>query len=172
MLNQKSTTNVNTTNRLSRATLAGEPLKDNYIFLKRGQIPAGRYLSTLVRVEGAKTNSGAAAIDACYCLTANDGTEYRMRVRMTIKENDFAFQDFCEAMRACGDFKTLADLVNVKEEVSIGYNSHGFATIYERCPLSAAEDELFDLASIPLDCGDVLDDDPQDSIAPEDQPLS
>ncbi len=105
---------------------------------RQKDIPAGKYLSKIVKISCKKTRNGEDAVEVIYELTAPDGSVRKMRE--VIPYDSWAYEIFSDALIAAGldDDGDIADAVGVTEDVYLSYpDERGLGHFSKRTPVIA-----------------------------------
>lgn len=108
---------------------------DKYDFPREEKVPAGYYLSEIIRLEPRRKN-GVAILDVCYDLWANDGNVYH--IRQSYPDGSIPMKKFHQALIAAGirPGPNMKDAIGIEEKVHFAYWSDrsDIGSIVERLP--------------------------------------
>lgn len=101
-------------------------------FITEKLLPAGRYISKVIAVHEATSNSGDAAIDLCYEFTDSNGVVVEAKERCVV--GSYRHEILGEALLDAGlpEGATLADAVGLCEDVYISFPRKGALGIIQK----------------------------------------
>lgn len=120
----------------------------NFDYIFNGNVPAGRYHSTVKKVKEVTTKKGFPALEVCYELKPlGSESSQTYNVKQVYPEGTKHYDNFVDAMaetiNASADQEiSFKDLLGVTEEVVVDYPDDGeWGTFTSRKPLKKSTDE-------------------------------
>ena len=135
----------------------------NVPMARAGNIPAGHYRSTIMKISSTKTAAGEDAVEVIYELVSPKGHRWRMREVLPV--DGWPFEKFGDALIAAGlhEGDDLICAVGVAEDVELAYpNPRGLGHFATRTPAVMPSEDSESASAASPDTQPFLEDEDDD----------